>query len=119
MRHIVRPVADKERAVAGHEPQDPEVLTAESFARHVGKPFRFAGSPHVLTLDRIEGDGGGAPSPGFRRPFILIFRGPREREILPEGFYECEAEGGARFSLYVGPVLTPAPDRQEYQAAFN
>ncbi len=105
--------------MAGQEQQAPEVLTAESFAPHVGKTFRFAGSRHVLTLDRIVGERVRAASPGFRRPFNLIFRGPRERETLAEGFYDCEVEGGARFSLYVGPILTLAPDRQEYQAAFN
>jgi hypothetical protein len=48
----------------------------------------------------------------------LIFRGPAG-DLLREGLYVLEVEGGPSFELYVIPVHTPARDRQDYQAAFN
>ena len=41
---------------------------------------------------------------------------PKERDVLPEGQYDCEFEGGATYSIYVSPIHTPWPDRQDYQA---
>jgi hypothetical protein len=49
---------------------------------------------------------------------VLIFTGPRG-DVLPEGFYAAEAEGGAHFDFYILPIHTPASDRQDYQAVFN
>ena len=97
------------------EAEPPGLLQAEHFEPHVGKRFRFAGAPQVLTLDRVVRETGAGPRP----PFTLIFHGPHERAPLPEGFYECEVVDGPRFDLYVSPIHTPAPDRQDYQAVFN
>ena len=94
----------------------PDALRAEHFEPHIGKRFRFEGARHVLTLDRVLREPGGA---GLRPPFTLVFQGPKERDPLPEGFYACEVEDGPRFELYVSPIHTPAPDRQDYQAVFN
>ena len=103
--------------MAGHDDAaQAALLQPEHFEPHVGKRFRFEGAPHVLPLVRILRDPGGA---GPRPPFTLIFQGPRDRAPLPEGLYACEVEGGARFELYLSPVHTPAPDRQDYQAVFN
>jgi hypothetical protein len=33
--------------------------------------------------------------------------------------HTLEIEGGASFNLYVIPVMTPQPDRQNYQIVFN
>ena len=55
----------------------------------------------------------------MRKPFTLIFRGPKETDVMPEGLYECEFEGGPSYSLYVIPIFTPQPGRQDYQSAFN
>jgi hypothetical protein len=38
---------------------------------------------------------------------------------MPEGLYAAEVENGPRFDLYVIPIHTRAPDRQDYQAVFN
>jgi len=54
-----------------------------------------------------------------RRPFILIFRGPKEHRYLPDGLYDCEIDGGPTYRMYVNPIHTPEPDRQEYQAVFS
>jgi hypothetical protein len=53
-----------------------------------------------------------------RRPFTLILAGP-PGDLLPEGPYIFEVEGGPAFEFYVMPIHTLARDRQHYQAAFN
>lgn len=93
-------------------------LTHEDFQPHVGREFRFAGRPQVLKLAQIEVSDA-PPLPGLDyKAFALTFRGPRG-DVLPEGFYAAEAEGGARFDFYILPIHTPAPDRQDYQVIFN
>jgi hypothetical protein len=95
-----------------------DLLTPEHFLPHVSKVFRVKDGRHALTLVAVEGrkleEGEWAP----REPFNLIFRGP-PGDVLPEGLYIVETEDGASFELYVNPVHTPFPGRQDYQAAFN
>ena len=93
-------------------------LTHEDFQPHVGRTFRFGGQPQVLRLSRIDVMDH-PPLPGMDyNAFSLIFAGARG-DVLPEGLYAVEVEGGARFEFYILPIHTPAPDRQEYQAVFN
>jgi hypothetical protein len=93
-------------------------LTHEDFQPHLGHEFRFAGRPQVLRLTQIDVKDR-PPLPGLDyKGFALIFAGPRG-DVLPEGFYATETEGGVRFDLYILPIHTPALDRQEYQAVFN
>jgi hypothetical protein len=100
--------------------ETPEFLLIDHFGPHVGKVFRFKGTRYAFALNRIVSEHRNLPSWVKRRPFTLIFRGPKEREVLPEGFYECEVEGdGATFSLHVAPIHTPEADCQDYQAVFN
>ena len=95
-----------------------EPLTHEDFQPHLGREFRFDGQPHVLRLAKIDVKDH-PPLPGLDyKAFALIFSGPRGT-VLPEGFYAAEAEGGTRFDLYIIPIHTPAPDRQDYQVIFN
>ncbi len=98
---------------------EPELLQIRHFKPHVGKVFRFEGTRHAFPLDRILSDRKRLPPGVKRRPFTLIFRGPKEPDVLPEGLYDCEIEGGPTYRLYVIPIYTPRPDRQEYQAVFN
>jgi hypothetical protein len=95
------------------------LLQIDEFEPHVGKLFHFRGTRYALPLDRIVSDGKPIAPGAKRQPFILIFRGPKEGEFLPEGLYECEVEGGPTYHLYVNPIHTPQSNRQEYQAAFN
>jgi hypothetical protein len=94
-----------------------EPLKADDFLPYVGKNFAAKDGRHALVLTRVEqprlGDRG-----NFRDPFILIFRGP-PGDVLPEGLYTFEVEGGPSFEFHVMPIHTPARDRQDYQAAFN
>jgi uncharacterized protein DUF6916 len=96
-----------------------ELLLIDHFKPHIGKIFRFKGTRYAFPLDRISSNRRQLPKGMKRRPFILIFRGPKEREFLPEGLYECEIEDGPTYRMYVNPINTPEPDRQEYQAVFS
>src|ERR1700751_3714698 len=94
-------------------------LTAQRFLPHMKKMFRVRGGRHALTLMRGEGpQGGGEVPPEVRQPFNLIFTGPPS-DLLPEGIYTLDVEDGPHFELYVIPIYTPRPDRQDYQASFN
>ena len=90
----------------------------EDFTPHVNKLFRFDGRHHQLRLATVAVGDLPGPPPDQRKPFTLIFHGPRG-DVMPEGFYAAEVEDGARFELYVIPIHTPAPERQDYQAIFN
>jgi hypothetical protein len=96
-----------------------ELLTPEDFLPHVEKIFRVKNGRHALTLARVERSG---PEPktkgGPRQPFNLIFSGP-PGDVLPEGLYTLEIADGPQFELYVMPIHTPMPGRQNYQSAFN
>jgi hypothetical protein len=93
-------------------------LTHQDFQPHLGREFRFDGQPQVLRLAQIDVKDH-PPLPGLDyNAFVLIFTGPRG-DVLPEGFYAVEAEGGAHFDFYILPIHTPASDRQDYQAVFN
>ena len=94
-------------------------MQVKDFEPHVGKLFRFEGTPHAFTLDGIDTYAGELPDYVKRRPFTLIFQGPKPGAVMAEGMYACHIEGGRRFELYMAPIHTPAPDRQDYQSAFN
>jgi len=95
------------------------LLNAEDFQSHVGKPFRFAGTSHVLCLDRVEVQEGSWPDRFARRPFLLIFTASASGPVLPEGLYTGEAEPDVSFELYLQPIQTPAAGRQDYQSVFG
>lgn len=93
-------------------------LTADDFAGYLGGKVWPGGRGLEMVLDRID-----RPEfPGWervaRKPFSLIFRGPRQ-PILPEGLYPVEFADGPTLALYVIPILTAARDHQEYQVVFN
>jgi len=96
-----------------------DLLQIGDFKPHVGKIFRFLGTRYAFPLDRIISNRQRLPKDIKRRPFILIFRGPKERDYMPGGIYDCEVEDGPTYRMYINPIHTPAPDQQEYQAAFN
>jgi Domain of unknown function (DUF6916) len=96
-----------------------EPLKLEDFKPHVGKIVRFKGTRYAFPLERIVSDRKRLPKWVTRRPFILIFVGPKEPDVMPEGFYDCEIDGGPVYQLYVNPIHTPDPGRQEYQSVFN
>jgi len=92
-----------------------ENLTAEHFQPHVKKVFRVKDGRHALTLAHIETS---ISKGGPREAFNLIFSGP-PGDVLREGLYTLQVEGGPEFELHVMPIHTPTPERQDYQALFN
>lgn len=94
-------------------------LTADAFAPHVGTSFRVEGGRHMLSLSEVERfeNQPGHGDPAFR-PFTLIFSGP-PGDVLAEGMHTIIREDGTAYDLYLIPVHTPAPGRQDYQAVFN
>lgn len=97
-----------------------ELLLIDHFTPHVGKICRFRGTRYAMPLHRIHADRSeGVPEGMKRKPFILIFRAPKEAEHLAEGRYECEIEDGPTYLMYVMPIMTPQPGLQEYQAVFT
>lgn len=95
-----------------------ELLRHEDFAPHVGKRFRFEGWHGTLDLAAAILHHTAAAPGTVRTPFTLLFHGP-VGDILPEGLYRADIEDGPTFELYIMPIHTVAPGRQEYQAMFN
>jgi len=95
------------------------MLQLEDFKPHVGKIFRFKGTPFAFPLERVESNRKRLPKGVKRRPFSLIFRGPKGPDHLPEGMHECEVEGGPAYAIYIIPIATIDPQFQDYQAVFN
>ena len=95
-------------------------LTADLFLPHVGKPFRVKGGRHALILSLVDVQPRQEAQAKVmeRQPYTLILNGP-PGDVLAEGLYTFEIDGGPAFELYVIPVQTFATDRQEYQIAFN
>jgi hypothetical protein len=97
-----------------------EPLTPETFLPHVDKVFRVKDGRHALTLSRVDirQMGEWERAALGRQSFTLIFAGP-PGDVLGQGLYNLEIEGGPTVELYVIPVQTFARDRQDYQAVFN
>lgn len=96
---------------------EPVVLTAETFARHVGQTFLIRGGRYALVLTQIE-TSPLEPSWQTRASFTLLFSGPLG-DVLPEGMHALTQEDGTAYELYVIPIHTPAGGRQDYQSVFN
>jgi Domain of unknown function (DUF6916) len=94
------------------------VPVAKDFEPFVGKTLTPRGQHRVLTLVSVETQ----TLPGWDNapvePFLLTLSGP-PGDVLPEGQYEVAPDGGPDFTLYIIPIHTPAPDRQDYQVVFN
>ena len=97
-----------------------ELLSRDVFDPHVGKVFRVKDGHHALTLTRIDARKleDWETELRMREPFNLIFRGP-PNDLLKEGMYTLEVADGPSFDLYVIPIHTPFPGRQDYQSSFN
>jgi hypothetical protein len=95
-------------------------LSAEHFRPHLTKIFRVRAGRHELTLAEVQMPALSEAQRQVlpRQPFMLIFRGP-PADILREGLYTFEVEGGPAFEFYVMPIQTFARDCQDYQAVFN
>jgi hypothetical protein len=93
-------------------------LTVNDFVCYLGRKGWPDGGSLEIVLDRIDR----REYPGWervkRKPFSLIFRGPRQ-PVLPEGLHPIAIAKGPTLTLYVIPIFTAAGDHQEYQVVFN
>ena len=82
-------------------------LTADDFVSYLGRKVWPGGPGPEMVLDRIDR----REFPGWgqvaRKPFSLIFRGPR-RSVLPEGLYPIAIADGPTLTLYIIPS-SPRP----------
>lgn len=92
-----------------------EVLTADLFSSHVDGRFQVGETELFLTLVKVEVGQGAADQ---RVPFSLIFAGPKS-PWAPENIWAMRAPDGVVYDIYIAPIHTPNPDRQDYQAVFN
>ena len=93
-------------------------LELHHFEPLVGTVTRFRGTRFEMPLHSII-KGQKFIATAKRDPFILIWRAPKEREHMPEGYYECDFENGETYKIFVTPVFTPELEFQDYQAVFN
>ncbi len=54
---------------------------------------------------------------GCRKPFVLVFTGPKE-PLATEGMFKVVHETLGELDLYLIPIVSP-PDQQHYQSIFN
>ena len=97
-----------------------EHLHPDHFRPHLTRTFQVRGGRHGLTLTSVHTPAlSDAQRQLFaREPFSLFFEGP-PADVLQEGQYAFDVEGGGAFEFYLIPIYTPARDRQDYQAVFN
>jgi hypothetical protein len=100
-------------------------LTRERFAPHLGSVFRIrVGPAETLGVVLIEaadlGEGGGT-SPGDRvgrrRPFSIVFRGPRA-PILRQRIYRVEHDRMGALDIFLVPI-GPDAEGLRYEAVFS
>lgn len=98
-------------------------ITREAFDPYLGSVFNVENIdvPVELKLVEVEDTAKGRPlPPALRRPFTMIFAGPRTA-ILMEGPRVIAAADGASCELYLIPIMTYDPENtgQYYQAIVN
>jgi len=99
-----------------------EDFTIQTFSEHLGSTFRIhpEGSEEMdaelISATELGGSTGEEP-PGRRRPFSLVFRGPRN-VLLPQRIYRMEHDQIGSFELFLVPI---GPDEKglRYEAIFT
>jgi len=95
-------------------------LTSADFSALLQQTFRLSYHPQAAPLDLalVEvSEWGEPPQPGGRRPFSLLFRGPRE-PLLPQRIYTLEHPQTGVLEIFLVP-LGPDDTGQVYQAVFS
>ena len=98
-------------------------LTVSDFAEHLDSTFLMhpeSGDPlEVKLIEATELSSGTGPGEELRKrkPFSLVFRGPKEPE-LPQKIYKMEHGKLGTLDLFLVPI---GPDKEGvcYQAIFN
>lgn len=98
-------------------------LTHETFSKLDDKSFRIhAGTGGTVEAELIRVDdhsGRLKGGPELRKPFSLVFRGPKGRDLAQET-YKLEHARLGSFELHLVPVVPPqGSDEKWYEAVFN
>jgi hypothetical protein len=88
------------------------------FTPLIGRQFDFVGQHLSLRLASVDTGRPYSMAGTLHTPFTLIFHGPAG-DLLPEGMLRASVAGGALFDVYIMPIHTLAPGRQDYQVVFN
>jgi hypothetical protein len=98
---------------------DLAAVTADDFTPHSGSRYRvrLAGTAEPIDLELVEVAAGGQPPPARRRPFSLVFRGPRQ-PWLPQSTYRLEHDAMGAFDLFLVPIAADAQGAT-YESVFN
>ena len=98
-----------------------EKLTSADFGPYVNQTFSLQiGSAEPLGVELIDvsdlGTDGGWDESSARRPFSIVFRGPKE-SYLPQSIYRIEHHRMGSLDLFLVPI---GPDSQgmRYEAVF-
>ncbi|HEV2147820.1 MAG TPA: hypothetical protein VGR37_10490 [Longimicrobiaceae bacterium] len=95
-----------------------ETFTHETFAGHVGEPFRIhADDGSSIEARLASARTWGSGSDGHRVPFTLTFHGPLS-PVLPQRIYRLQHDGIGTFELFLVPV-GPAGGEMQYEAVFS
>lgn len=99
-----------------------DTLTADTFAPHVGTPFRLAleGAGELeLTLSSATAVGEARRAARFReRAFSVIFLGPPGARALPQQIYRLEHAALGALEIFLVPIGREE-GRIRYEAVFN
>jgi hypothetical protein len=94
------------------------LLTAADFEPHVGKDFLVDATPKPLRI-RLETVVLRPNDPEIQRqPFMLIFTTPWS-DLLLEGMYRMQPNGGRQVEMYLNPTQTAQGPRRFYHAMYN
>ena len=98
-------------------PRDLAGLELADFAAALGDRFHVATGAGELALALIRADALPArPAPGGRRPFSLVFRGPRSPS-LPQRVHRLESARLGVLELFLVPI-DPDENGARYEAVF-
>jgi hypothetical protein len=102
----------------GDAPRDLAALGLADFAACVGERFGVQVDGRSLELALLEAEAlaPAAPRPGGRRPFSLVFRGPRA-PVLPQRVYRLESARLGALEIFLVPI-GPDDAGLRYEAIF-
>lgn len=100
-----------------------ETFKHETFSELDDKDFRIhpeSGEALEVKLVRVDDlSRGDESASGRRKPFSLVFSGPKDRE-LAQGTFNMEHGKLGSFELFLVPVVQPqGSDERWYEAVFN
>lgn len=98
-------------------------LTHETFSKLDDKTFKIhteSGETIEAELIKVEDHSSRIQNPPeHRKPFSLVFRGPKDKELAQET-YKIENAGLGAVEIHLVPVVAPqGTDERWYEAVFN